>query len=101
MCPYRSFFDPEKARCVRSCSEKYSYENSDYLVNFMGAYKFKEMFLKTVYAEGALYEFEGLQLNGPKDYDFVCTQLYGDYMTPPPDAEKTSILLKLFGRNKG
>ena len=68
--------------------KKYSYENSDYLVNFMGAYKFKEMFLKTVYAEGALYEFEGLQLNGPKDYDFVCTQLYGDYMTPPPDAEK-------------
>lgn len=68
--------------------KKYSYENSNYLVNFMGAYKFREMFLKDVYAEGALYEFEGLQLNGPKDYDFVCTQLYGDYMTPPPDAEK-------------
>jgi lipopolysaccharide cholinephosphotransferase len=30
-----------------------------------------------------MYPFEDTEICGPVDYDFVCTQLYGDYMTPP------------------
>ncbi len=59
------------------------YEKSNYLVNAMGAYKFREMFHKDYYKEGASYPFEDTEIRGPVDYDFVCTQLYGDYMTPP------------------
>lgn len=59
------------------------YEKSNYLVNAMGAYKFREMFHKKYYDEGKMYSFEDTEIRGPVDYDFVCTQLYGDYMTPP------------------
>ena len=29
------------------------------------------------------YEFENIKLLGPRDYDFVLKQLYGDYMKLP------------------
>lgn len=63
----------------------YPYSESEYLVNAMGAYKFKEMFHKKYYGEGRMYQFEDIQIRGPVDYDFVLTQLYGDYMTPPAE----------------
>lgn len=63
---------------------RYSCEGSDYIVNASGAYKFKEMFRKEVFGEGKLYDFEGMKLCGPADYDFYLKQIYGDYMTPPP-----------------
>lgn len=63
--------------------KKYSIEDTDWVVNFMGQYKFKEMFPKKWYGEGTEYEFEDSYLVGPVDYDSVLTKQYGDYMTPP------------------
>lgn len=63
--------------------KKYSPEKSKVYVNFMGAYKFKSIINKEIYAEGAKYEFEGMILNGPKDYDKYLTQIYGEYMNIP------------------
>lgn len=69
--------------------KRHAYDQSEYIILAMGGYKYKEMFKKTVFGEGALYEFEGLQLRGPSDYVKYLTQLYGtDYMTPPSDVEK-------------
>ena len=68
--------------------KKYPYQGSNYAINMMGAYKFKDLFEKRVYGNGALYPFEGLNLWGPRDYEFYLTQLYGDYMTPPPENER-------------
>ena len=62
---------------------RYNYDTSDYVVNFMGAYKFKEMFPRKLYEEVVEYQFEDLMLCAPKDYDVVLSQMYGDYMTPP------------------
>ena len=70
--------------------KKYPIEKSNYVVNFMGQYKFKEMFSKTLYGDGALYPFEEYQLMGPCDYDAVLKQMYGDYMTPPSDSDKNA-----------
>lgn len=64
--------------------KKYDYDKSKYIVNFMGAYKLKEMFPKAYYGKGADYPFEGLTLNGPEHCDPILTQMYGDYMSPPP-----------------
>ena len=63
--------------------KKYSIEDTNWVSNFMGQYKFKEMFPKPWYGEGKLYDFEDSQLIGPVEYDKVLTQQYGDYMTPP------------------
>lgn len=70
--------------------KKYPYKDSDWVVNFMGQYKFKEMFQKKYYGKGKLYDFEDHKLMGPEDADFVLTQMYGDYMTPPEDADKNA-----------
>jgi lipopolysaccharide cholinephosphotransferase len=70
--------------------KKYTYEHSYYLVNFMGAYTFKEMFPKEYYKKGVKYEFEGFELNGPVEYDKVLKQLYGEYMKPLPPQDRIS-----------
>lgn len=67
---------------------KYRYEDSDYVVNFSGAYKFKEMFKKDIYMNKCLYQFEDRQYYAPKEYDFVLKQMYGDYMQVPKDVDK-------------
>ena len=43
------------------------------------------------------YPFEDILLNGPEDYDFVLTQMYGDYMTPPPESERDHHHIELLG----
>lgn len=62
---------------------KYDFDTSEYVGNFMGAYKMKEIFPKKYYEETAEYSFEGLLCPAPKNYDAVLSQIYGDYMTPP------------------
>lgn len=70
--------------------KKYPYSKSNYIVNFMGQYKFKEMFEKKHYGKGTLYDFEDDKLMGPDDYDFVLTQMYGNYMIPPKEQDKNA-----------
>ena len=67
---------------------RYDYDKSKYVVNFMGAYKFNEMFKKEIYENTAEYDFEGKKLIAPKDYDTVLTQMYGDYMKIPPEHQQ-------------
>jgi len=68
--------------------KRFPYKKSDYLVNAMGAYKFNEMFHKKYYGKGKPYPFEDTVIWGPDDYDTICKQLYGDYMTPPKEEER-------------
>lgn len=65
--------------------KRYDYDASSRLVNLCGHWHMKEMFPKDVYGDGADYPFGDLTLRGPVDYDAVLTQMYGDYMTPPPE----------------
>ena len=64
---------------------QYPYESAKYVVNFLGAYKFKEMFPKAVYDDVDTYDFEDIALPAPRNYDLVLSQLYGDYMELPPE----------------
>ena len=87
--PVEKIFNTNKQlKKLDKALKKYPYSKSNYLVNAMGAYKFNEMFNKKYYGEGKKYIFEGLEINGPINYDFVLKQLYGDYMTPPKDEDK-------------
>ena len=74
---------------------KYKYDSSNYVVNFMGAYKFKEMFPRVLYENSAEYEFEDIKLYAPADYDKVLTQMYGDYLTPPQTDQRFSHSIRI------
>ncbi|MBD3107613.1 LicD family protein [Bacillus sp. AGMB 02131] len=89
MINFERILDTEK--CMNKLDialKKYNYHNSKYVVNFMGAYKFKEMFLREIYDDTEKYEFETEQLIAPKNFNFVLSQMYGDYMTPPREDAK-------------
>ncbi|KRL02141.1 LicD family protein [Liquorilactobacillus capillatus] len=87
---------PEKWLNTRKCLnkldqalQKYPYESSEYVVNFMGAYKLREMFPKRLYDDTRDYTFENLSLRGARDYDVILSQLYGsNYMEPPSEQMK-------------
>lgn len=70
------------------CLKKYSIRDTNWVVNALGQYKFKEMFPKAYYGEGKMYPFEDTYMEGPEDADAVLTQMYGDYMKIPDDAQK-------------
>ena len=80
-------FDREM-RKLDKVVKKYPAEKSNWIFNAMSGHKFKEMFRKEVFGEGAFYEFEGQKWRGPQDYKTYLTQLYGDYMTFPPESER-------------
>ena len=89
--PIQKLFNTKSClRALEHALTSTSYEKSDYLVNAMGAYKFREMFHKKYYGKGRMYPFEDTEICGPEDYDFVCKQLYGDYMTPPPPGKRAT-----------
>jgi len=67
----------------------YDYDAQGYMVNMFGAYKFKEMFPKEWFGEGVVMPFEDTEIVCPVHYDQVLTQMYGDYMTPPSEEEKS------------
>ena len=50
---------------------RYKVQDSNWIVNFMGQYKFKEMFPKSYYGKGKLYQFEDMQLMGPEGNRYV------------------------------
>ena len=64
------------------------YETSHYVGTFMGAAKMNEIVPWDVYGKGTYYEFEGMKLKGPDMGDIFLTHFYGDYMTPPPQADR-------------
>ncbi len=89
--PLQRLFSPIKMwKYLDGALKAYPYEKSSWNLNLMGAYKFRELFPQSVFGEGNFYDFEGMQLRGPKDYEIYLTQLYGDYMTPPPESERGS-----------
>lgn len=77
-----------RMRLIDRQLKKYPYEGAKRVVNFMGAYKFREMFPRTIYDSLSEYPFEDMALPAPSDYDAVLSRMYGDYMTPPPENEQ-------------
>lgn len=87
--PVEKIFNTKKElKKLDKALKRFPYAKSNYLVNALGAYKFNEMFNKKYYGKGKYYKFEDTKIFGPTDYDTICTQLYGDYMTPPSKEEQ-------------
>ena len=58
------------------------------LGNLFGTYGYREIFVKEMYEETTLGEFEENLFPLPKDTDTYLTQLYGNYMDLPPIEER-------------
>lgn len=67
---------------------RYSFDKSDYVMNFFGAYVKKEVLPREWFGEAKKYQFEDAMLNGPAEYDIYLRQFYGEYQIPPSDEHK-------------
>lgn len=68
--------------------KKYSYEDSEIVANYGGAWGMKEVMPKSYFGNGTIVEFEGLKVTLAEDYDKYLKSVYGDYMTPPPPEKR-------------
>lgn len=66
------------------------YENSDYVGVIGGRGGYKETMLKSKMNPAILVEFEGNKVYAMANFDEYLTNLYGDYMTLPPENERVS-----------
>ncbi len=80
--------------CKRICkkidelAQSYSYDKSQLVADFTWGDSL-DAILKKEDLEPVLHlEFEGKLFNAPKSYDQYLTNLYGDYMTLPPEKER-------------
>ena len=63
-------------------------DNSEYIGISVTPDCMKERIKKSVYTPQMEFLFEGKKYYGPRNYDEVLKNLYGDYMTPPPQEER-------------
>lgn len=68
--------------------KRYPYDKGPYMVNAMGLYKFKTVFLREVYGKPTYLSFEGHMFQVPEQYDYFLRRLYGDYMQVPPENKR-------------
>lgn len=72
-------------------ARRYPFETSAYRgVTMVTHYGMREMMPAEVFDRAVDVEFEGLKMPAPVGYDTYLTNLYGDYMTPPPAHQQMS-----------
>lgn len=71
-------------------STKYAGKDSKYAVCFTAIYGEKEIYNKEIFRDAVKLKFEDEYFDVPIGYDKYLTQLYGDYMTPPPKDKQIS-----------
>lgn len=63
---------------------KQSFEKSNLVGNYLGAYANKELMKKEIFGPGKIIQFENINTKVPSKIKDYLTNLYGDYMTLPP-----------------
>jgi len=64
--------------------------DSNYIGNFYGAWGRKEITPRWVFGKPTLRPFEDIHIYTPEHIDEYLAALYGDFMTPPPPAQRKS-----------
>ena len=77
-------------RALNSVATKYPYDKSTKVCNFCGRYGEKEITYKSILGKGCHLPFETIEINCPENYDAYLRNIYGDYMTLPPESERTT-----------
>ena len=80
-----------RAQRINDLASSYRYEDSELAsVNNDGAGE-RGVISRSVFEETQKHIFEDLEVNIPVEYDRYLTQIYGDYMTPPPPERRVPI----------
>ena len=67
-------------------------KDTDWYINLYSVYKMEKEMIKAEWIEKPSYvEYEGDQYLTVGDTDAYLTHLYGDYMTPPPVADRVEV----------
>lgn len=75
--------------------EKWNKKNTNYRLFWAGRYRYnKSFYSKDIFDEAIYVPFEDIILPVPKQYDKWLTQIFGDYMIPPPLSEQIGIHLQ-------
>lgn len=72
------------AKKIDKASAKYTKDNGKYIGLLASKFKEKEVLDFDPFKEIIDMPFEGVTLKGPKEYDKLLRQYYGDYMQLPP-----------------
>lgn len=95
---------PLKIKVLRNMIQRFVEHygnNSEFYGSFYFRTRFKTAFTrKTVFGKPLYLPFESLMLPVPEHYDDYLTQMFGDYMTPPPIEKQVGLhMLKVnFGK---
>lgn len=80
---------------LKNQTEIWNNKETDYRVFLAGRYRYGKAFYKKDIFDSAVYvPFEDTMLPVPEAYDRWLTQIFGDYMTPPPASEQVGLHLQ-------
>lgn len=75
---------------INELCESRSFEQCEYVGNLLGNWHEKEIVKREWFDIPVLLDFENIKIFAPKESDKYLTNVYGDYMTPPPpEKQKT------------
>ena len=74
---------------------RWNKKNCGYRIFWAGRYRYgKSFYTKDIFDEAIYVPFEDTLLPVPEKYDKWLTQIFGDYMTPPPAKERVGLHLQ-------
>ena len=80
------------AKKIDKASAKYTKDNGKYIGLLASKFKEKEVLDFDPFKEIIDMPFEGVTLKGPKEYDKLLRQYYGDYMQLPPLEKRKGVM---------
>ena len=75
---------------IDKLANEYEYSSSTNVGCLVWNYGLKEIMKKEIFEKECNVEFEGGFYRAPKDYDSYLKNIYGDYMTLPPEEERVT-----------
>jgi lipopolysaccharide cholinephosphotransferase len=76
-------------KLFETLARRFDYDLSHAVVNHGGTWGYeREAVPKEWFGDGEDLEFEGMSVRCPTKWDAYLTQVYGDYMTPPPEEQR-------------
>lgn len=82
-------------RFLKNQIEKWNKKDTDCRLFWTGRYRYHQSFYrKEIFKESIYIPFADTELPVPKEYDKWLSQIFGDYMTPPPVKEQVGLHLQ-------